>query len=359
MPIRVLGMIGATPSGPQAAMSVIRGRISTEYLRDFSKVHENAGFDMALIGYTSSSADGFQIALYAAMHTERLGFLLAHRPGFVAPTLAARKLATLDLLTGGRVALHVITGLSDAEQQSEGDFSPKPERYRRAAEYLDILRRTLTSDKPFDFDGEFYRVLGASSDVRPLQMPYPPLFFGGSSEAALEMGAKHCDVFAIYAEPLAATRARIDDFRKRAAVHGRRLRFNMSVRPIIAATENAAWDKARKILAEIKAQPDRRNVPASRSAERLLGFAAQGEVHDERLWMPIATATSAQGNSSCLVGTPEQVSNAILEYYKLGVELVLIRGFDPYNDTIDYGRELIPRLKAGALEIEAAATAAE
>ena len=103
-------------------------------------MHENAGFDLALVGYTASSADGFLVAQYAAIHTERLGFLLAHRPGFVAPTLAARKFATLDHLTGGRVALHVIAGLSDAEQQGEGDFSPKQERYRRAAEYLEVMR---------------------------------------------------------------------------------------------------------------------------------------------------------------------------------------------------------------------------
>src|SRR5262249_31146484 len=137
-------------------------------------------------------------------------------------------------------------------------------------------------------------------------------------------GAKHCDVFAIYAEPLAAMRTRMDEFRKRAAVFGRVPRFNMSVRPIIADTEGAAWDKARKILSEIKTQPGRRDAPLSRSAERLLGFAAQGEVHDERLWMPIATATGAQGNSSCLVGTPEQVAKAIIEYHKLGIQSVLV-----------------------------------
>ena len=89
----------------------------------------------------------------------------------------------------------------------------------------------------------------------------------------------------------------------------------------------------------------------------MLDFAAAGETHDERLWMPIAEATGAMGNTSCLVGTPEQVARALLEYYRLGIHSFLIRGFDPYEDTIDFGRELIPRLRAGAAELDRAQAA--
>ena len=70
--------------------------------------------------------------------------------------------------------------------------------------------------------------------------------------------------------------------------------------------------------------------------------------------MPIAEATGAMGNTSCLVGTPEQVARALLEYYKIGIHSFLIRGFDPFEDTIDFGRELIPRLRAGAAELDRA-----
>ena len=83
-----------------------------------------------------------------------------------------------------------------------------------------------------------------------------------------------------------------------------------------------------------------------------MNFALERDIHDERLWMPIARATGALGNTSCLVGTPEQVAQAMLEYYKLGVDSFLIRGFDPFNDTVDFGRELIPRIKEGALAID-------
>ncbi len=97
--------------------------------------------------------------------------------------------------------------------------------------------------------------------------------------------------------------------------------------------------------------------PLDQSARRLLHFAAQGETHDARLWMPIAEATRAVGNTSCLVGTAEQVASALLEYYKLGIHSFLIRGFDPYKDTVEFGRELIPRLRAGAVELDQAKAA--
>jgi alkanesulfonate monooxygenase len=357
MPVRVIGMIGVAPPTSDATLHVLEGGLSPEYVTEFARAHEAAGFDLVLVGYTASSAEGFLVALHAAARTERLGYLIAHRPGFVAPTLMARKIATFDHLSGGRLAVHIITGKTDEEQHGDGDFSPKAERYRRAAEYLALMKRAWSSERPFDFAGEFYRVEGAASDVRPLQQPHPPLFFGGASPGALEMGARHCDVYAIYAEPLAATRERMAAFRAQAAAFGRTVGFNVSVRPIIAARETDAWDKANRILAGMtgkKGWSRQENAagPVDNAGRRLMGFALERDIHDERLWMPIARATGALGNTSCLVGTPEQVADAMLTYYGLGVDSFLIRGFDPYNDTVEFGRELIPRLKAGALEVD-------
>src|SRR5215510_13503274 len=248
MPARIIGMIGVTPPQNEATLLVIEGEISPRFVAEFAQAHEAAGFDMVLVGYSSSSAEGLLVALYAADRTEQISYLVAHRPGFVSPTLFARKVATFDQLTSGRLALHIITGKTDAEQEGDGDFTPKAERYQRAQEYLHLMKRTWASEIPFDFDGRFYRVRGAHSDVRPLQKPHPVIMFGGASAGALEMGAAECDVFAIYAEPRATTAERIADFRARAARLGRTVGFNMSVRPIIAETEGAAWDKAARIL---------------------------------------------------------------------------------------------------------------
>ena len=357
MPVRIIGMIGVTPPRSDATLHIIEGGLSPGYVTDAARAHEAAGFDLALVGYSSSSAEGFLVALHAAAQTQRLGYLVAHRPGFVAPTLMARKIATFDHLTGGRLALHVITGKTDDEQEGDGDFTPKAERYRRAAEYLELMKLAWSNERPFDFSGEFYRVKGAHSDVRPLQKPHPLLFFGGASDGALEMGARHCDVYAIYAEPLASTRERMTQFRAQAAAYGRTPGFNISVRPIIAASEGAAWDKANKILAAMTgakgwSRQEAMSGPVDNAGRRLMSFALESDIHDERLWMPIARATGALGNTSCLVGTAEQVAQAILKYYRLGVDSFLIRGFDPFNDTVEFGRELIPRIKAGAVAID-------
>ena len=349
MPIEFIGMIGVRPEGADgAAVHVIGGAIHPAWLRDFSRAHEEADFDKVLVGYTSTAADGFVVATYAAAHTERLGYLIAHRPGFVAPTLAARKAASLDHFSDGRVALHIITGGSDADQAKDGDWLDHDTRYRRTDEYLTVLRRVWTEDRPFDHQGEFYRVTGAFSEVKPVQSPHIPLYFGGASEAAHRIGARHCDVYMLWGEPLAAIRARIAEVRAVAARVGREPRFSVSLRPIIAATEAQAWERARAILERVRAKQGDRATPAPQAvgAQRLVDFAQKQEVYDKRLWTPIAAAAGGQGNTTALVGTPEQVAESLLDYYALGVTTILIRGFDPLHDAIEYGRELIPLVRA-------------
>jgi len=357
MPAKVTGMIGTQMEG--VAVHLIKGKISREFVIDFTRLHEQWGYDSVLVGYYAAAAEGFGIALYAATHTERIKFLIAHRPGSVAPALAARQVATFDQLTQGRMSLHIIAGTSDQDQASEGDFLPKQDRYRRAGEYLDVMRRMWTSEVPFDHQGQFYRVEGAYSDVKPYQQPHPTLFFGGSSEGALQMGAEHCDVFAIFGEPLSETQDRLDDFRRRAAKFGRTPNFNMSLRTIMAPSEGEAWDKAHALLADIERKTGTAPKPTNHSSERLVGFAARGDIHDERLWMGIARATGAPGNTSCLVGTPEQIAAAVLQYYRLGIHSFLLRGFENPQDTIAIGRDLIPLIKAGAEAIDRQAQAAE
>ncbi|OAI40795.1 alkanesulfonate monooxygenase [bacterium SCGC AG-212-C10] len=361
MAVEFIGMIGVRPDNQSgASVHVIGGGVDPAFLRDFTRVHEDAGFDKVLVGYSSSSAEGFTVAGYAASQTERIGFLVAHRPGFLAPTLAARKAATFDNFYDGRLALHIITGGSDDEQRRDGDFLTHDERYRRTGEYLDVMRRVWTEPKPFDFAGEFYQFTRAYSDVKPLQQPHVPLYFGGQSDAAVPVAAQYADCFALWGEPLAAVREKIAEVRAAAAVYGRTPSFSVSMRPILAPTEGEAWDKAHAIHAEIlkSTRPNPMGTaarPEAVGSQRLLQFADQAEVHDERLYMAIAQATGAPGNTTALVGTPEQVAKSLLAYYDLGVRTLLIRGFDPLNDAREYGRELIPLVRAGVAERDAAA----
>ncbi len=248
MPVEFIGMISTRDqSETRRASGPV---IDRDYLRRFARAHEDAGFDRVLIGYGSSQPDGIQVAAYAASQTDRLGFLIAHRPGFVFPTLAARTFATLDQFAGGRIAVHIITGGSDAEQRRDGDFLDKDSRYARTDEYLDILKRAWTSDGPFDYDGQYYQLEDFYADIRSPQQPRIPLYFGGSSEAAYRVGGKHADVFALWGEPLAETAEQIASVRQSAVASGRSdgLGISVSFRPILGPTEDLAWERAHQIL---------------------------------------------------------------------------------------------------------------
>lgn len=351
--IEIIGMISTTLASELYGRSIIAGDVDREFIARFARVHEEGGFDRVLVGYGSTGADGFAVTAHAASVTTRLGYLIAHRPGFVAPTLAARKAATLDHVTGGRIALHIITGGNDAEQQRDGDFLDHDARYRRTDEYLEVLRRTWASERPFDFAGEFYRVRGAFSEVKPLQRPAIPIYFGGASGPALTVGAKHCDVYALWGEPVAAIRQSIAEVRA-AAPPGREPRFSVSVRPILGATEEQAWARARGMLERIVELSAGAKTPARQNVGslRLLDLATRGEVHDKRLWTAIAAATGASGSTTALVGTAEQVAESLLDYYDAGATTILIRGFDPLQDAIDFGHDLIPLVRAGVAQRE-------
>lgn len=357
MPINVLGMIGVAPAG-QSTVHIIGGGIDLDYLESFARTHEQAGFDAVLVGYSSASAEGFQVAHFCAQRTDHIRFLVAHRPGFVVPTLAARTAATFDTLTGGRLWLHIITGGFDAEQRRDGDFLGHDERYARTDEYLEVVRKVWTSEAPFDHEGRFYRFERAFSEVKCLQQPHVPIWFGGLSEPAIRAGARHCDTYALFGEPRAAIAETMARIRAEAQKHGRDPRFNVSFRPIIAATEEAAWEKARQILAGVQdAARARTFTPEAENAKRLVALVEDGEVHDERLWVPIAAAAGGSGNTTALVGTAEQVAEAIARYYDLGVRGVLLRGFDPFNDARDFGLELIPQIREKVAARDAKASA--
>ena len=343
-PIEFIGMIHhrhGSEIHPPGPLLFDRG-----YVRDFAKAAEAASFDRVLVGYFSDGPDGFLLAAYAAAHTDRLGFLVAHRPGFVAPTLAARKFATLDQVTGGRAAIHVISGGDDVDQLRDGDTLPKDERYARTDEYMHILKRIWTENGPVDHAGKYYRFIGASTAMRCVQQPRIPIYFGGASDSAIAAAGKHADVYALWGETHAQVRELTERVRAAAAQHGREVRFSLSFRPILAPTEDQAWERAEQIkrrITELRAKAGLGpREPANEGSRRLLAAAAQGERLDQRLWTGAALLTGARGNTTSLVGTPLQVAEALRDYHDLGITTFLIRGFDPLDDAVEYGRSLLP-----------------
>jgi alkanesulfonate monooxygenase len=314
--------------------------VQPDYLYRLVQAHEQSGFDRVLVAHSSSSPDGFIVADQILNATTRLGVLLAHRPGFVAPTIAARKFATIDAFHPGRIALHVITGGDDGDQARDGDFSDKPTRYRRTDEFLDIVQLEWGSPERFDYEGDFYRVAGGWSALRP-PGGHLPIYFGGASDDAVRVGGRHADVYAFWGEPLDGIRQRIAQVRGAAGAAGRSIdRFSVSLRPIAADTETAAWERAHQILE--RAQENvagfvgQRDTSGAEGSQRLLSYAAAGDLHDKRLWTALAKVTGAAGNSTALVGSYEQVAESLLDYVAAGASTLLIRGYDPLADAVAY-----------------------
>ncbi|MFT7773777.1 LLM class flavin-dependent oxidoreductase [Roseateles sp.] len=357
--IEFIGLVG-NQEGSEAYPSSGGPVVQKRYVSLAARAHESAGFDRVLLGYFSAAPDTLQLASYVAHQTETLSPLIAHRPGFTAPTLAARTFATLDQLSAGRVAINFITGGNDAEQQRDGDFLSHDERYERTGEYIEVLKKVWTSDKPFDHEGKHYRVTGAYSDVKPVN-GHIPIYFSGSSDAAIRIAAKHADVYMLWGEPVAQVREVVQRVRAAAAEHGRDklIRFSLSLRPVLAETEEAAWARADDILARAKAAKANSpfaarfrgvGAPQNVGSQRLLAVAAQGRVVDKRLWTEMAALSGAGGNSTGLVGTPQQVAESLLDYHDVGIDTFLVRGFDPLPDSVQYGRELIPLTRALAAQ---------
>lgn len=362
MSVQFVGMVSARksseihpPKGPA---------IDPDYIRRFAQAHERSGFDRILVPWHSVDADTMLVGSCAAAATERIGLMLAHRPGFVAPGVAARAFATLDQITGGRVAVHVISGGDDVEQQRDGDFLAHDERYARTDEYVALLRRIWTSQAPFDHEGTYYRLRNCFAEVKPVQQPCIPIYFGGASDAAIEVAGRHADIYALWGETRAQVQEMIGRVRDSAARHGRdpqSIGFSLSFRPILGKTEEQAWQQAHAIvdvIGRVRGQAalgPPTATPANTGSQRLLAAAARGDVVDKRLFTAIARITGARGNTTALVGTAAQVADALLDYYDLGVTTFLIRGFDPVEDAIEYGIELIPLVRQCVAQREAQA----
>ncbi|GBR02856.1 LLM class flavin-dependent oxidoreductase [Acetobacter oeni] len=356
MSVEFIGFIGSRnqseiipPEGPV---------VNLNHIETSAKLHENGGFDRTLIAFNASSPESILVAQHATSVTRDLGVLIAHRPGFNAPTIVARQLATLDHLSRGRVAVHIITGGSDIELQADGDHTTKAERYARTSEYLDIVRKEWSEPASFDYAGRFYDVRGANSLVRPYRESGIPVYFGGSSEEAIAVAGRHADVYALWGETYEQVAETVARVRASAARYGRTPRFSLSLRPVLADTEEAAWARADRILETARSLQEKtgftRNAEIpNEGSRRLLAAAGQGTRLDKRLWTGIAALTGAKGNSTSLVGTPDQVADALLDYYRIGISTFLIRGFDPLPDAYEYGRDLIPRVRALVAEEDA------
>ncbi|MFH8369318.1 LLM class flavin-dependent oxidoreductase [Streptomyces sp. NPDC018031] len=368
MPVEFLGIAATNDGSETAARS--GAAFDKEYTLKLARAHEDHDWDRVLFAYGSGSPDPAPAAAYIAARLEKLHILLAHRPNVSYPTFAAKTFATLDQISQGRLTVHFITGGNDHEQGREGDTLTKDQRYARTREYIRIVKKIWTSHEPFDHEGEHYRFHDFVSDVFPVQQPRPAVSFGGSSPAAYQAGGAEADIYCLWGEPLDRTAEQIEQVKAAAAAAGRAdvPRFQVAFRPIIAPTEELAWEKAHRTVGAIRARRDGgertaprhhdRAEPENTGSQRLVAIAEAGERYDRALWTATAAATRGAGNSNALVGTPETVARALLDYYDLGIDILSARGYALLDDAIDFGRHVIPIVREEVAKRDAERAAA-
>lgn len=343
MSIQVIGLLTASTRSEETPGQGVA--FDAAHLRRLAQAYEAAGYDRVLIGQNARSVEPATLAAHVAACTERLKFMIAHRPGFIAPTLAARIFATVDQVSDGRCGVHIITAANDLETRNDGDFLTKDERYHRSHEYVQVMKQAWSSPVPFDHHGAFYRVEGGFTEVKPLQAQIP-LFWGGSSELGIRYGAELADIYALGGAGVEQVGALIAQVKAEAARHGRQLGFSMSMRLIMADTTEAAWARAHRLLDIVKGQQVGRDL--GEYGDRRIAQARQAGASNPYLFTDLTLATAGRTQIMSLVGSPEDLVDGLMAYYEVGVDHFLITGFDAMGDTQAIGRDLIPRLRAAA-----------
>ncbi|MEU3168188.1 LLM class flavin-dependent oxidoreductase [Streptosporangium sp. NPDC006930] len=324
-----------------------------EYLAQVARSAEQLGFEAVLTPTGTWCEDAWLVTAALTRETERLKFLVAFRPGFMSPTLAAQMAATYQRLSRGRLLLNVVTGGETVEQARFGDHLSKDERYERTDEFLSIVRGAW-SGTPYDFDGTHYRVEGAMVSETPA--PVPEIYFGGSSRAAGPVAARHVDVYLTWGEPPEQVARKIEWIRGLAEEQGRKLRFGIRLHVITRDTERDAWAEAERLLAAIdpadivsarKLLGRSESVGQKRMLELHEGFTGGGardlEIHPN-LWAGVGLVRGGAGTA--LVGSHSQVAERIEEYASLGIEEFVLSGYPHLEESYWFGENVLPRFAA-------------
>lgn len=338
--------------------------LDIEYIVRQAKEHEYAGFDGVLVGLGGDGPESLQIAAHASAHTEKLNFLVAYRPGLASPTLVARSYATLDQFSRGRIRLHAISGRDNDGLKSTGDALTKGQRYGRTKEFIQLLKKTWVSREKFNFAGEYFKVNDFAASIFPVQQPRIPVYFAGNSEEAYAVGASEADGYALYGQPLDELKQDIRRIHEAARASGRKdlPKIIVLIRVIISQTDELAWQRAEEYRAAALAQTQQpkpsetRWLPAKDERESSAGDLKQvaanlhGERHDSALWTGLSGVTQ-RGKSTALVGSPETIVAALLDYVEAGVSTFILDGFHRLRDVPEIGNSILPAFRTRLAEL--------
>jgi alkanesulfonate monooxygenase len=325
---------------------------SVPYLGQIARSAEQLGFEAALTPTGAWCEDAWITTAMISSLSERLKFLVAFRPGIVSPYLAAQMAASFQNLSGGRLLLNVVTGGEDAEQRMFGDFLDKDERYERCGEFLHVVRALWTGE-PVTFHGRHLDVEDAVLQLIP--DPLPEIYFGGSSPAAIEVAARHADVYLTWGEPPAAVAEKVARVREAAAEHGRQPRFGVRLHTIARDTSAEAWAEADRLLGQISPEQIQRVQDSLRRSQsegqrrmlELHGGTTDGlEIHPH-LWAGVGLVRGGAGTA--MVGSHAEIADLVEEYAAVGIEEFVLSGYPHLEEAYRFGEGVLPELSRRGL----------
>ena len=348
-------------SGDGAYLGTDRGHRPADigYLRDIARAADRLGYGGALLPTGNNCLDGWTVGSALAPQTERLKFLLALRPGVLTPALAARQSAALDRISNGRLLLNIVTGGQPRELRGDGLLLDHDERYVLTDEFLTIWRGLLT-DGQIDFTGKHLRSLDARLGFfDSLQKPYPPLWFGGSSPAGIEIAAKHVDTYLTWAEPPHLVAEKLARVRQQATVRGRQVDFGLRVHLIVRETDEEAWEAAHRLISHLSDETIAAAQRRMREDTDSVGQLRQLDLHGGRrdrlevspnLWTGIGLVRHGVG--AALVGSAETVAERLREYQELGIGTVIASAYPHLEEAYRVAELLFPALGIGQTAYE-------
>ncbi|GAA1984523.1 LLM class flavin-dependent oxidoreductase [Terrabacter lapilli] len=323
-----------------------------DHLGQIARAADQLGFTGVLTPTGTWCEDAWLTSAALAGQTRRLRFLVAFRPGLISPTLAAQMAAAFQRQSGGRLLLNIVTGGDDLEMQRFGDWLDHDERYARTDEFIRVLRGAWGAT-PLDFEGDHYRVAGATTAGRP--DPLPDIYFGGSSAPAIEVAGRVADVYLTWGEPPHLAREKIEKVGAVAATVGRTLRYGIRLHAITRDTAQEAWAVADRLLARLS--PDAiAKAQARLSASGSVGQQRMVALHEGRtdrleispnLWAGVGLVRGGAGTA--LVGSHEEVADRIAEYHGEGFDEFILSGYPHLEEAYHVAEGLMPVLRRRGL----------
>lgn len=327
--------------------------VDLPYLQQVALAADNLGYYGVLIPTGKSCEDSWLVASALAPITKKLRYLVAVRPGLQPPSLAARMAATLDRLSGGRLLINVVTGGDPVENKGDGIFLSHEERYKVTREFLEVYSRLMKGEK-VDFTGEHIRVEGAEILFPPVQEDGPPLYFGGSSDAAIDVAANQIDTYLTWGEPVEQVAEKLAVVRQRAQESGRTLSYGIRLHVIVRETEEEAWAAADRLISHL----DEETIAAAQKIFARMDSAGQARMSalhqgsreglriGPNLWAGVGLVRGGAGTA--LVGNPQQVADRIREYQALGIENFIFSGYPHLEEAHRFAELVMPLLPLAA-----------